>query len=667
MFEKIDEKYTYRGNDLGSIYKKDLTTFRVWSPTASKVAVRLYRDCQHETPFGEYPLALTEQGVWFGAVDKDLDGVYYTYAITHDDIENEVIDIYAKSAGANGAMGLIFDPAALNPQGWQESFENFKKNRFSSFPQNYTDAVIYELHVRDFSIDKDSNFVNKGKFAAFIEKGLTNKNGDKIGIDHLKELGITHVQLLPIYDFQTVDETTRRPQYNWGYDPMNYNCPEGSYSSDPFDGKTRVRELKQLVKALHDEGIGVVMDVVYNHTYSGADSGFSLTFPKYYYRHWGEQGEYFANGSGCGNEVATERAMVRKYIVDSLLHWMTEYKLDGFRFDLMGLYDIETLRIIDETLRKINPNVLLYGEGWTGDNSPLPFESRAMKLNARHTPAYAYFSDDFRDTVKGNNFMEADKGYVNGAGGREHFMKEVISGRIPHPQLPSLQKYAWTEHPYQTINYVEVHDNLTLWDKLHYSNPHDPEEMRIRMHKLAAAIVYLSMGVPIIHAGQDFLRTKPLPGGAVFDHNSYKSPDSVNAIKWQRKSDYKDVFLYYKGLIEFRKSHPCLRMAKKTPVCENLEFFDHLPKGVIGYRIKSCGSAGESLEEIIVFLNNNTTPISLHAFSEYNIYIDGERAGATPLYTVEGDYNLAPISAIVLGKPKPEELTVESGELTVTD
>jgi pullulanase len=539
-------------------------------------------------------------------------------------------------------MGLIFDPASLNPDGWYEQ----------PAPELYspTNACIYELHVRDFSIDESGGFRNKGKFLAFTEKGLLNASGDKVGIDHLRELGVTHVQLMPIFDFATVDETDPRPQFNWGYDPMNFNCPEGSYSTDPFDGKTRVAELKRLVLALHNEGIGVIMDVVYNHTHAAADSGFNLTFPKYYYRHWGENGENFANGSGCGNEVATERAMTRKYIIDSLTYWMTEFKLDGFRFDLMGLYDIDTLNEINHVLREINPDVILYGEGWTGGDSPLPYEKRAMKLSARNTPAFAYFSDDFRDTVKGNNFVNKDKGYVNGAEGREHFIKEVVSGRVPHPQLQSLKRYAWTDNPRQTINYVEVHDNLTLWDKLFYSSAADSANSRIKMHKLAAAIVYLSLGIPLIHAGQEFLRSKPLPGGQVFDHNSYKSPDFVNSIKWNRKTEYKSVFEYYKGLIEFRKEHTALRMSEGHEAAARLEFFDMLPKGVVGYRF----TGDNHLEEIIVFLNNNNYAVNLQAFSEYNVYIDGEHAGDTPLYTVEGGYSIAPVSAMVLGKPYRE-------------
>lgn len=643
MFTEVDKRYTYDGNDLGAVYSKDKTVFKVWSPLANDAAVLLYRTCKDERPYRRMPMEKDRKGVWHKTAHGDLNGVYYTYEIRHDDITEETIDIYAKTCGANGAMGMVINMEETNPAGW---------NSYDPEPlEHYTDAVIYEMHVRDFSIDKSGNFCYKGRFLAFVEKGLINASGDKIGIDHLKELGVTHVHLMPCFDYQTVDETDiHRPQFNWGYDPMNFNCPEGSYSTNPFDGKARVAEFKRLVHALHCAGIKVVMDVVYNHTYATADSAFNKTFPKYYYRLWGEKGEYFSNGSGCGNEVATERSMVRKYIIDSLTFWATEYKIDGFRFDLMGLYDIETMNLIYEKLHEINPGILLYGEGWTGGDSPLADGKRAMKLNARHLPNIAYFSDDFRDTVKGNNFENRSKGYVNGASGVEDYVKEIMCGRIPHPQIPNLTKFAWTLTPCQTVNYVEAHDNLTLWDKLTYTNPTDSIEVRKQMDKMAAAMVMLAQGIPFIQAGQDFLRSKPLPGGA-YDHNSYNSPDIINSLKWDRKTEFKDVFEYYKGLIAFRKAHSALRMHTAEAIGENMKFFDKLPQRVVGF-----GLYGDNeLEEIVVFFNPTPYDVSLHAFGEYNVYIDGYNAGTTPLYTVCDDYNIRPYSTMVIGKPRTEE------------
>jgi pullulanase len=643
MFEDIDKKFYYDGDDLGAVYSPESTVFKVWAPTADKARIQLYKSCTDEKPFRKLPMSKDKKGVWSKLANGNLDGVYYTYVFTTDDLETETIDVYAKSCGANGAMGFIFDPATTNPTDWeQETFVHLK---------HYTDACIYELHVRDFSIDLSGKFCYRGRFLAFTEKHLRNAFGHRIGLSHLKELGITHVQLQPIFDFQTVDETNlKKAQFNWGYDPQNFNCPEGSYSTNPYDGRTRVTELKKLVAMLHKNGIGVIMDVVYNHTYATADSAFTKTFDKYYYRNWDN---HYANGSGCGNEVATERAMVRKYIIDSLCYYASEFKIDGFRFDLMGLYDSETLNIAEKKLRGINPNVILYGEGWTGGDSPLDYNRRAMKHNARAVPAYGFFSDDFRDTIKGNNFINKDRGYVNGVERTEHFVREVISGRIPHPQLPGMTQYSWTDHPSQTVNYVEAHDNLTLWDKLYYSNSGDTEETRIKMDKLAAAFVFLSQGIPFIQAGQEFLRSKPLPGGNSFDHNSYNSPDIINSLKWDRKSRYIDVFNYYKGLIEFRKAHSAVRMYDGGQVAENLKYFDNLPPRIIGF-----GLYGDNdLDEILVFYNAGEYPVQLFAFEELDVYIDGESAGNMPLRKVSGEYELPGISVMVLGKKREKRET----------
>ncbi len=641
MFKDIDKKYRYTGNDLGATYKKDKTVFKVWSPLADEAAVLLYHKCTDEKPYRRLPMTKSKEGVWSKVAHGDLNGVYYTYQINHDGLIEETIDIYAKTAGVNGIMGMVIDMEETNPAGW-DSYEPIKL-------ESYTDAVLYELHVRDFSIDKSGHFCYKGRFLAFVEKGLVNDAGDPVGIDHIKDLGVTHVHLMPCFDYQTVDEADyHRPQFNWGYDPMNFNVPEGSYSTNPFNGKTRVAEFKRLIHALHSAGIGVIMDVVYNHTYATADSCFTKTFPKYYYRQW-EDTEYYANGSGCGNEVATERFMVRKYIVDSLVYWATEYKIDGFRFDLMGLYDKDTINIIYDTLHAINPNIIIYGEGWTGSDSALEYSKRAMKLNARHVPHAAFFSDDFRDTVKGNNFENGDRGYVNGTSGNEEYVKEVMCGRVKHPQIPNLENYAWTDTPQQTVNYVEAHDNLTLWDKLHYTNATEPTAVRIQMDKMAAAMVFLSQGIPFIQAGQEFLRSKPLPGGA-YDHNSYNAPDIVNSIKWNRKSEFIDVYNYYKGLIALRKAHTAFRFPTRELIGKNMNFFSRLPQKVVGFSLTGdC-----SLEEIIVFLNPNNYDINLYAFGKYNVYADGDRAGTEPLYTVEGNYSVKAYSIIVLGRPYPE-------------
>ena len=651
MFTEAEEKYYYDGDDLGAVYAKNKTVFKVWSPYANSVSVLLYHTCKDENPYRRMPMKKNRKGVWEKVANGDLEGVFYTYEVVKDDVAMETIDIYAKSAGANGAMGMVICPENLNPAGWG----NYKLPPVRS----YTDAIVYELHVRDFSIDESGHFCYRGRFLAFVEKGLINDAGDCVGIDHLKELGITHVQLQPVFDFQTIDETlVHKPQFNWGYDPLNFNLPEGSYSTNPYSGHSRVAEFKRLVHALHCAGIRVIMDVVYNHTYATADSPFNKTYPKYYYRLCGQNNEYFSNGSGCGNEIATERKMVRKFIIDSLCYWTKEYLIDGFRFDLMGLYDIETLNIAEKKLKEINPDIILYGEGWTGGGSALEDGKRAMKLNARHTPGYGFFSDDFRDTVKGNNFENRSKGYVNGAEGNEEYVKEVMCGRIPHPQLPNLNTYAWAVSPCQTVNYVEVHDNLTLWDKLCYTNPTDPIEIRIKMDKMAAAMVMLSQGIALIQAGQEFLRTKPLPGGA-FDHNSYNSPDIVNSIKWNRKTEYSYVYRYYKGLIEFRKAHSALRMSTAEEIGQNMRFFDKLPGRIVGFGLYN----DNELDEIAVFFNPTPYDVKMYAFGEYKVYIDGNNAGTVPMYTVCGEYLLPPYSTMVMGKkneePQPDENTAD--------
>lgn len=641
MFEEIDKKYYYDGNDLGAVYSKDKTVFKLWAPLAQSVTIKLYHNCTDEKQYRSLPMSKGRNGVFSKVVYGDLDGVYYTYCVVNDGIEEETIDIYAKSAGVNGIMGMVVDFDKLNPAGW----DSYKAPLLKS----YTDAVVYELHVRDFSIDKSGNFCYKGRFLAFTESGIRNASGDCIGIDHLKELGVTHVQLMPCFDFYTVDESAvHKPQFNWGYDPMNFNVPEGSYSTNPYNGASRVAEFKRLINALHSRGISVIMDVVYNHTSQTADSCFTKTFPLYYYRQCDKSfNNGYSNGSGCGNELATERLMVRKYIIDSLVHWAKEYKIDGFRFDLMGLYDYDTINQAEKALHEINPSIIMYGEGWQGGLSALPSDKACMKNLARNTPRVGYFSDDFRDTVKGSTFKHKQSGYVNGSDGLEGFVKQIMTGRVYHPELGELNKYCWTDTPQQAVNYVEAHDNLTIWDKLFYTSAKDGMEGRIKMDKMCAAMVFLAQGIPFIQAGQEFLRSKPLPGGLAFDDNSYCSPDVINSIKWEQKSEHKDVYLYYKGLIEFRKAHSALRMSNGKLVADNMKFISKLPAGVVGFVL----TGDDKLQEMIVFLNPQENDVTLFAFEKLNVYIDSENAGTEVIRTVEGNYTLSAKSVIVLGKP----------------
>lgn len=558
-FKEIDREYAYSGA-LGADYTRERTVFRFWSPVAERAEVLLYRNGEGGNPFVSAEMTC-ERGVWSAEISGDLHGVYYTYAVTRSGKTVETIDIYAKSAGLNGRRGMVLDLSRTDPALWSET----APVRLDS----PADAVIYELHVRDFSMDESGSFKNRGKFAAFCEEGVTNRFGDRVGLDYIADLGVTHIHLLPIFDFATVDESA--PQFNWGYDPQNYNVPEGSYSLDPREGLSRVRELKSLVMAAHKRGLGVVMDVVYNHTHSVEDSPFTALFPDYYYRKTSDG--TLSNGSGCGNEFASERKMASKFICDSLCYWAREYKLDGFRFDLMGLLDIKTLNRCARELRRINPDILLYGEGWTGGCSMLSERRRAVKRNVQRLSGIAVFSDDFRDGVKGSVFCDEDCGFVNGDSSRRELIKSALLGGVFHPEVSRPQKQLWADSPLCCVNYVEAHDNLTLFDKLRLSMPRAGIDEIKAADKLAAALVFFAQGIPFIQAGQELLRSKPAVEGG-YDHDSYRSPDSVNSIKWDSVTGSRDVLSYYRGLIAIRREFPELRRTDPEEIRAEISFSD---------------------------------------------------------------------------------------------
>lgn len=620
-FTRIDSEYAF-GGALGAMYSKNRTDFAVWSPEADSVTLNLYRSCRDAKPFHTMPMQKCG-GVWRGIVGGDLNGVYYTYTVDIFGSSNETIDIYACSAGVNGARGMIFDPAQTDPAGWES---------VGFVPlESKTDAVIYELHIRDFSADTEASFKNRGKFSAFCERNVTNRYGDSAGLEYISALGVTHIHLLPVADFASVDEDSDKPQFNWGYDPLNYNLPEGSYSSDPADGFARVREFKQLVSAAHEQGIGLIMDVVYNHTFD-TDSPFGRIYPHYYYRH-DENG--YSNGSGCGNEFASERFMARKFICDSLCYLMREYKLDGFRFDLMGLLDIDTLNLCARELKKINPNAVLYGEGWTGGASPLSEEYRAVKKNAALVPDYSMFSDDFRDGVKGSVFSDTAAGYINGEADIHcaEFIKSVLCGGVHHPEITRPQAEIWTDDPAQSVNYVESHDNLTFYDKLTLSMPNASESERIAADKLGAALVFLAQGVPFMQAGQELLRSKPSENG--FVHDSYKSPDSINCIKWNAVTENREVMEYYKGLIALRKHFPQLRLRTAEKIRERVHF-------------ENIGAAlVMRIDDLTAVINPLTEPITIELEPSL-VYAAKSRAGAEPFGEVSGKTEVAPISVLIV-------------------
>ncbi|MDE5683201.1 MAG: type I pullulanase, partial [Muribaculaceae bacterium] len=553
---------TYGGTDLELSLDATGTYFTLWSPKAEAAEVLIYDNDRNTDPVEILQMKRSENGTWRASVPEKLYGKFYTFRVTVGGQKlAETPGVWAKAVGTNGERAAIIDFASTDPKGWAADKGPKLKN--------ITDAVIYEMHHRDFSVHPSSGIVNKGKFLALTEPATRSALGDATGIDHLKELGVTHVHILPSYDYNSVDESNLPSnQYNWGYDPFNYNAPEGSYSTNPADPSVRIREMKEMVKALHDAGIGVVMDVVYNHTANNDDSNFSLTAPGYYYRHRPD-GSY-SDASGCGNETASDRAQMRNFIVNSVKYWADEYHIDGFRFDLMAIHDIETMNKVAAELKKINPSIFVYGEGWTAGDSPLPAERRALKENVDKMTGIAVFSDDIRDAVKGHYSDAKDRGFATGKPGNEETVKIGIVASTAHPQVDykkgNNSKFPYAGAPTEIINYVSCHDDLTLTDKLAASMPGSTEAARQRAARLAQTIVFTSQGTPVMFAGEAVVRAKK---GV---HNSYKSPDSVNAIDWTLKNKNADQFNYYRELIKLRKAHPAFRMTTAGEIAKNIVF-----------------------------------------------------------------------------------------------
>ena len=537
------DAYVYEGDDLGATVKGGKTVFKLWAPTASAVTLNLYEAGDGGAAFAEVPMTPGDKGVWSAEYDCGY-GVYYTYSVTTALGTQEAVDPYARSAGLNGERGMVVDLRATDPEG-------FRASGYCDDIASYGDAVIWEVHVRDFSNALSSSRY-PGKYLAFTEEGLTNAASLPAGLDYLKWLGITHVHLQPIYDFATVDEGSDAPQFNWGYDPKNYNVPEGSYATDARDGAVRVGELKQMVQSLHNCNIGVVMDVVYNHTYS-LDSNLNKIVPYYYYRFAADGTP--SNGSGCGNETASDRAMFRKYMVDSVCYWAQEYKIDGFRFDLMALHDLETMQAIESALHAINPKALIYGEGWSGGTSALRDKLQANQANIRQITAskgaigsIAVFNDAIRDGLKGSVFEPKDAGYINGSVNKATAGK-LIFGLLGGEKTPGI---SWSVDGAMVINYMSSHDNNTLWDKLHMTCPDASEEELLAMNRLGAGVVMIARGTPFFLAGEEMLRTK---GG---DGNSYASSDAVNNLDWDALTPQSEAWHmaeYYRELIALRRSN----------------------------------------------------------------------------------------------------------------
>lgn len=638
--QKFDYE-VYTGNDLGAVYSPKMTRFKVWAPEAESVKLNLYKQGEGDNLIEQHIMKKSANGTYVFEKQGDCNGIYYTYTVVNHREEQEAVDPYTKAAGVNGQRGMVINLAKTNPQGFElDGYRN---------PEHITDAIVYEGSVRDFTMDESSGVFHNGKFLGLTEANTTNHFGEATALDYISGLGVTHVQILPAFDFETVDEKNQKAQYNWGYDPDNYNVPEGSYAVSPYDGTVRIQEMKQMVLALHSRGIGVIMDVVFNHTYRRDDSNLQKIVPGYYYRS-DETG--YTDGSGCGNEVASDRPMVQKLIVDSLIYWAKEYHIDGFRFDLMGVLDIDTMNVIAERLKEIRPDIYLYGEGWNGGPSSLAEEKRAFKASAKKMPGIGMFNDDIRDTIKGSVFYDDHLGFVNGGTHLENALRYGITGAVAHPQVDydAYGSKPWAKEPGQSINYVSCHDNYTLWDKLSVSCPEASEEKKKAMNRLCAAIVFTSQGVPFIQAGEEFLRSKPLPEKKGFAENSYNMPDAVNSIKWDNIHEYPDMIAYYKGLMALRKAHPVFRMQSEAEMTQNLCFLSDTPENVVAYLLKGkC--ADDTPENILVIFNGNDEEI-LYNLPEgkWKILVDDKTAGADGKKNISEKTDVEPLSALVLEK-----------------
>lgn len=631
----FESEYTYRGRDLGVTWTAQKTSFRLWAPTAEEARVCIYRSGNPDAQDLLRQISMTPDanGTWIAREAGDLNGLYYTYLVLVDGRMVQCCDPYARATGVNGARAMILDLSATNPDGW-----DLDQDPHGGKP--ITDAVIYELHIRDLSMCRGSHIQNKGKFLGLTETGTKTKGGHPTGLDHIRDLGITHLHLLPVFDYGFTDESRRSPQFNWGYDPVNFNVPEGSYATNPYHGAIRVKEMKQMVKALHDHGISVVMDVVYNHVYDAGSFCFNQIVPGYFSRIDGN--DVYSNGSFCGNDTASERSMIRKYIVDSVKYWADEYHIDGFRFDLVGLIDVITINEIIRAVHATHPNVIFYGEGWSM-NTVLtkPGFDLCTHDNSALVPGFSFFSDTLRDLMRGSVFYEDVPGYVAGAVCGKKELEDCFMG-VP----------AWAAQPYQSVNYVSCHDNHTLFDRIALTAPEAPRETQIRMNNLAAAFTILSQGVPFMQAGEEILRTKPGRHGG-FAHNSYRSPDKVNAIKWDTldQEEYQRVLSYYKGLIAFRKAHPGLRLATREAVFRSVHPVPCENPHCVAFRIDEPG------QELFVIFNADTQPVSISLpEGAWEIQIQDSKAGAEALGMAENTVTLSPVSAAALVQKKPVDV-----------
>ena len=573
-----------RAQDMNEMtYSPRETVFKLHAPAnAKRVLVRIYAEGQGGKPLQTLRMKPAGKGMWSVTAKGDLKGRFYTFDVPTFNL-GETPGIFAKAVGVNGRRGAIINLEETNPDGWKAD----KRPPLAS----PADLVIYELHHRDFSIHPSSGIKHKGKFLALTEEKA---------ISHLRQLGINVVHILPSFDFASIDETRLdKPQYNWGYDPLNYNVPEGSYSTDPYRPEVRIREFKQMVQALHKAGIRVILDVVYNHTYDLSGSAFQRTWPDYFYRKRAD-GTY-SDGSGCGNETASEQPLMRQFMIESMKHWAKEYHIDGFRVDLMGVHDIETMNRIQAEMQKIDPSIYIYGEGWSAGTCAYPQEKLAMKANVGQMPGIGAFSDELRDALRGPFSDDRKPAFLAALNGNEESLKFGIVGAIAHPQVDMSQvnysKKPWANQPTQMISYVSCHDDMCLTDRIRNSIPGITTAELIKLDLLAQTFVFTSQGVPFMLCGEEMLRDKK---GV---HNSFCSPDSINELNWTNLERYPQVFAYYKGLIALRKAHPAFRLGNAELVRKHLEFIKS-PANVVAYRLKDH-AGGDAAKDIVVLLNAN--------------------------------------------------------------
>ena len=633
--KEFEEKYCYEGNDLGANYSKDETIFKVWAPTAEDVVLNIYKDGYKSTIKESFQMEYDEKGVWIVKVEGDLHKSYYTYTINADGTTNETGDVYAKACGVNSLRSMVVDLSRTNPEGWED-------DKHVVYPLDETE--IWEVHIGDFSNDINSGVKEeyRGKYLAFTEENTTLKNDNvhPTCLSYLKDLGITHVHLLPSFDYGSVDESSNEG-FNWGYDPVNYNVPEGSYSTDPFNGEVRIMEFKKMVQALHKAGLSVVMDVVYNHTYS-LDSNFNKTVPYYYYRE--EEDGTYCNGSACGNDTASERRMYQKYMIDSVLYWMNEYHVDGFRFDLMGLHDTETMNLIREAINKSEngKDIIIYGEPWSAGPSNFKDGYKPATKDAIRdlNDGISIFNDDTRDAAKGKFNELESPGFVNGGVGFEERIKRAFCGLIDasYKEQP--------KQPNQIINYVSAHDNSTFWDKLVDSVKKNKDyltkdEELLSMNKLGAAFVQLSYGIPFMQAGEEAGRTK------LGEDNSYNLSKELNKLDWSRMYDFEDLMNYYKGLIALRKELKNFYDLSKYSL-ENINWIDNLPEQVIGCKVKAITKG--TWNEIIIIFNASKNDVKVKINGEWNLLVNKNFASPEAKELVKESLLTEAMSATVIGK-----------------